>query len=94
MDGGLNHMVAKSTPLTLRRSAVFAILLACTAAAILALAHFQMGLKALRAGFALFNVLSFFYCLSLVGQKAWETSARNAVALSGVPTEQSNVERD
>jgi hypothetical protein len=87
-------MVENRSLSNLRRCAAFALLLACSAAAIFALAHFRTGLKALRAGFALFNVLSFFYCLSLVGQKAWETSARIAIALSGAPKEPQNVERD
>jgi hypothetical protein len=39
-----------------------------------------------------FNVLSFFYCLSLVGQKAWETSARIANAFRHPAKESSNVE--
>jgi hypothetical protein len=87
-------MVEKSTLSNLRRCAVFAALLVCAAAGILALAHFRMVLKALRIGFVLFNVLSFFYCLSLVGQKAWETSTRIAIALSGAAKEPENVERD
>jgi hypothetical protein len=90
-----------NNPLTkMLRLAVFAILLVDAAIAVLILAHFRMGLVTLRMGFAVFNVLSFFYCLSLVGQKAWEISARiaNAIRLAIAPRlatkEPSHVECD
>ena len=81
LDGGLNHMVDNNTLIKLRQLAVFALLLLGVALAILILARFRTGLVTLRLGFAAFNVLSFFYCLSLVGQIAWETSARIANSL-------------
>jgi hypothetical protein len=71
-------MVDNNTLIKLRQLAVFALLLLGVALAILILARFRTGLVTLRLGFAAFNVLSFFYCLSLVGQIAWETSARIA----------------
>lgn len=90
-----------NNPLTkMLRLAVFAILLVDAAIAVLILARFRMGLVTLRMGFAVFNVLSFFYCVSLVGQKAWETSARiaNAIRLAIAPRhaskEPSHVECD
>jgi hypothetical protein len=85
-------MVDNSTLTKLRQPAIFAVLLAAAALAVAVLARFRMGLIVLRAGFAVFNVLSFFYCLSLVGQKAWETSARIANALRHPAKESSNVE--
>ena len=81
LDGGLYHMVDNNTLTKLRQLAVFALLLLGVALAVLILARFRTGLVTLRLGFAAFNVLSFFYCLSLVGQKAWDTSARIAHAL-------------
>ena len=81
LDGGLYHMVNNNTLTKLRQLAVFALLLLGVALAVLILARFRTGLVTLRLGFAAFNVLSFFYCLSLVGQKAWDTSARIANAL-------------
>ena len=75
-----------------RQFVIFAVLLAVAAIAVAVLARFRMGLIGLRAGFAVFNVLSFFYCLSLVGQKAWETSARIANAFRHPAKESSNVE--
>ena len=81
LDGGLYHMVDNNTLTKLRQLAVFAIFLLSAALAVLILARFRMGLVTLRLGFAAFNVLSFFYCLSLVGQIAWEASARIAIAL-------------
>ena len=84
-------MVDNSTLLKLRQFVIFAFLLAAVTIAVAALARFRMGLLALRAGFAVFNVLSFFYCLSLVGQKAWETSARIANALRNGGKEASDV---
>jgi len=74
-------MVNNNTLTKLRQLAVFALLLLGVALAVLILARFRTGLVTLRLGFAAFNVLSFFYCLSLVGQKAWDTSARIANAL-------------
>jgi len=74
-------MVDNNTLIKLRQLAVFALLLLGVALAILILARFRTGLVTLRLGFAAFNVLSFFYCLSLVGQIAWETSARIANSL-------------
>jgi hypothetical protein len=74
-------MVDNNTLIKLRQLAVFALLLVGAAMTVLILARFRMGLVTLRMGFAVFNVLSFFYCLSLVGQKAWETSARIAMAI-------------
>ena len=74
-------MVDNNTLIKLRQLAVFALLLVGAAMTVLILARFRMGLVTLRMGFAVFNVLSFFYCLSLVGQKAWDTSARIANAL-------------
>ena len=85
-------MVGNSTLTKLRQPSIFAVLLAAAAIAIAILARFRTGLIALRAGFAVFNVLSFFYCLSLVGQKAWETSARIANAFRHPAKESSNVE--
>jgi hypothetical protein len=81
LDGGLYHMVDNNTLTKLRQFAVFAIFLLSAALAVLILARFRTGLVTLRMGFAVFNVLSFFYCLSLVEQKAWETSARIAMAI-------------
>jgi len=84
-----------NNPLTkMLRLAVFAILLIGAAMAVAILARFRIGLVVLRAGFATFNVLSFFYCLSLVGQKAWEASARIAIVLRPASKEPSNVECD
>ena len=74
-------MVDNNTLIKLRQLAVFALLLLGVALAVLILARFRTGLVTLRLGFAAFNVLSFFYCLSLVGQIAWEASARIAIAL-------------
>jgi len=74
-------MVDNSTLTKLRQLVIFAVLLAAAAIAVAVLARIRGGLIVLRAGFAVFNVLSFFYCLSLVGQKAWETSARIANSL-------------
>ena len=74
-------MVDNSLLIKLRQFVIFSVLLAVAAIAVAVLARFRMGLIVLRAGFAVFNVLSFFYCLSLVGQKAWETSARIANSL-------------
>ena len=85
-------MVDNSTLTKLRQPAIFAVLLAAAALAVAVLARFRMGLIVLRAGFAVFNILSFFYCLSLVGQKAWETSARIANAFRRPAKESSNVE--
>ena len=85
-------MVDNTTLIKLRQLVIFAVLLAVAAIAVAMLARFRMGLIVLRAGFAVFNVLSFFYCLSLVGQKAWETSARIANALRHPAKEPSNVE--
>jgi len=80
-------MVDNNTLTKMLQLAVFAILLVDAAIAVLILAHFRTGLVTLRMGFAAFNVLSFFYCLSLVGQKAWDTSARiaNAIQLAIAP---------
>ena len=85
-------MVDNSLLIKLRQFVIFAVLLAVAAIAVAVLARFRMGPIVLRAGFAVFNVLSFFYCLSLVGQKAWETSARIANALRHPAKESSNVE--
>jgi len=85
-------MVDNSLLIKLRRFVIFAVLLAVAAIAVAVLARFRGGLIVLRAGFAVFNVLSFFYCLSLVGQKAWETSARVANARRHPAKESSNVE--
>jgi len=85
-------MVDNSTLTKLRQPSIFAVLLAAAAIAVAISARFRMGLIVLRAGFAVFNVLSFFYCLSLVGQKAWETSARIANAFRHPAKESSNVE--
>ena len=85
-------MVDNSLLIKLRQLVIFAVLLAVAAIAVAVLARFRMGLIVLRAGFAVFNVLSFFYCLSLVGQKAWETSARIANAHRHPAKEPSNVE--
>ena len=85
-------MVGNSTLTKLRQLVIFSVLLAVAAIAVAVLARFRMGLIVLRAGFAVFNVLSFFYCLSLVGQKAWETSAWIANALRHPAKESSNVE--
>jgi hypothetical protein len=85
-------MVDNSTLTKLRQPVIFAALLAVAAIAVAMSARFRIGLIVLRAGFAVFNVLSFFYCLSLVGQKAWETSARIANALRHPAKESSNVE--
>ena len=90
-------MVDNNTLTKLRQLAVFAILLVGAAMAVLILAHFRIGLVTLRMGFAAFNVLSFFYCLSLVGQKAWEASARIATHRLASPLaskEPSHVECD
>jgi len=84
-------MVDNSTLTKLRQFVIFSVLLAVAAIAVAVLARFRMGLIVLRAGFAVFNVLSFFYCLSLVGQKAWETSARIANALRNGGKEASDV---
>jgi hypothetical protein len=85
-------MVDNSLLFKLRQFVIFAVLIAVAALAVAVLARIRMGLIVLRAGFAVFNVLSFFYCLSLVGQKAWETSARIANALRHPAKESSNVE--
>jgi hypothetical protein len=85
-------MVGNSTLTKLRQLVIFSVLLAVAAIAVAVLARFRMGLIVLRAGFAVFNVLSFFYCLSLVGQKAWETSGRIANAFRHPAKESSNVE--
>jgi hypothetical protein len=85
-------MVDNSTLTKLRQPVIFAVLLAAAAIAIAVLARIRMGLIVLRSGFAVFNVLSFFYCLSVVGQKAWETSARIANALRNGGKEASDVE--
>ena len=85
-------MVDNGTSIKLRPYVIFAVLLAVAAIAVAVLARFRMGLIVLRAGFAVFNVFSFFYCLSLVGQKAWETSARIANALRNGGKEATNVE--
>ena len=74
-------MVDSSTLTKLRQFVIFAVLLAVAAIAVAISARFRGGLIVLRAGFAVFNVFSFVYCLSLVGQKAWETSARIANSL-------------
>jgi hypothetical protein len=87
-------MVDSNTLSKLRQVAVFAIVLLGAAMAVLILAHFRIGLVTLRMGFAAFNVLSFFYCLSLVGQKAWETSARIATMLRLAPKEPTHVDCD
>jgi hypothetical protein len=87
-------MVDTSTLTKPRQLAIFAILLIGTAIAIAILARLRIGLVVLRSGFATFNVLSFFYCLSLVGQKAWEASARIAIVLRLASKEPSNVECD
>ena len=84
-------MVDNSTLTKPRQLAIFAILLIGAAMAVAILARFRTGLIVLRAGFAAFNVLSFFYCLSLVGQKVWEASARIAIALRLASKEPSNV---
>jgi hypothetical protein len=85
-------MVDNGTSIKLRQLTIFAALLAAAAIAVVIMARFRTGLIALRAGFAVFNVLSFFYCLSLVGQKTWETSARIANAFRHPDKESSNVE--
>ena len=87
-------MVDNRTLAKPRQLAIFVILLIGAAMAVAISARFRTGLIVLRAGFATFNVLSFFYCLSLVGQKAWETSARIAMALRLASKEPSNVECD
>ena len=87
-------MVDNSTLTKTRQLAIFAILLIGAAMAVAMLARFRTGLLVLRAGFATFNVLSFFYCLSLVGQKAWEASTRIALLLRPASKEPSNVECD
>jgi hypothetical protein len=84
-------MVDNSTLTKPRQLAIFAILLIGAAMAVAILARFRTGLIVLRSGFAVFNVLSFFYCLSLVGQKAWEASARIAIVLRLASKEPSNV---
>ena len=85
-------MVDNSTLTKLRQFVIFSVLLAVAAIAVAISARIRGGLIVLRAGFAVFNVLSFFYCLSLVGQKAWETSARVANAFRHPAKESSNVE--
>ena len=85
-------MVDNGTLIKLRQFTIFAVLLVAAAIAVAVLARFRMGLIVLRAGFAVFNVLSFLYCLSLVGQKAWETSGRIANAFRHPAKESSNVE--
>jgi hypothetical protein len=84
-------MVDNSTLTKPRQLAIFAILLIGAAMAVAILARFPTGLIVLRSGFAVFNVLSFFYCLSLVCQKAWEASARIAIVLRLASKEPSNV---
>ena len=85
-------MVDNSLLIKLRQFVFFAVLIAVAGIAVAVLARFRMGLIVLRAGFAVSNVLSFFYCLSMVGQKALETSARIANALRRPVKEPSNVE--
>ena len=85
-------MVDNKTLIKLRQLAVFAILLLAVALTAVISARHRMGLIALRSGFAVFNVLSFFYCLSLAGQKAWETSGRIVIALRRVSKESNDVE--
>jgi hypothetical protein len=85
-------MVDNSTLTKLRQLIIFVVLLATAAIAVAVLVRIRGGLIVLRAGFAVFNVLSFFYCLSLVGQKAWETSGRIANAFRHPAKESSNVE--
>jgi len=85
-------MVDNKTLIKLRQLAVFAILLLAVALTAVISARHRMGLIALRAGFAVFNVLSFFYCLSLAGQKAWEASGRIVIALRRVSKEPNDVE--
>lgn len=85
-------MVANKPLIKLRQLGVFAILLLGAALTTVILARHRTGLIALRAGFAVFNVLSFFYCLSLAGQKAWEASGRIAIALRRACKEPSDVE--
>ena len=92
LDGGSNHMVDNKTLIKLRQLAVFAILLLAVALTAVISARHRMGLIALRSGFVVFNVLSFFYCLSLAGQKAWEASGRIAIALRRASKESSDVE--
>ncbi len=87
-------MVANKIQIKLRQLGVFAILLLGAALTAVISARHRMGLIALRAGFAVFNVLSFFYCLSLAGQKAWEASGRIVIALRGVSREPNDVECD
>ena len=84
-------MVDNSLLIKLRQFVIFAVLIAVAAIAVAVLARIRGGLIVLRAGFAVFNVLSFFYCLSLVGQKAWETSVRIANALRNGGKEASDV---
>jgi hypothetical protein len=85
-------MVDSTSLIKLRQLTIFAVLLAAAASAVVILTRFRTGLIALRAGFAVFNILSFFYCLSLVGQKAWESSARIANAIRHAAKEPSDVE--
>jgi len=85
-------MVDNSTLTKLRQFVIFSVLLAVAAIAVAISARIRGGLIVLRAGFAVFNVLSFFYCLSLVGQKAWETSGRIANAFRSGAKEAGNVE--
>ncbi len=85
-------MVANKSQIKLRQLGVFAILLLGAALTAVISARHRMGLIALRAGFAVFNVLSFFYCLSLAGQKAWEASGRIVIALRLACKEPNDVE--
>jgi len=85
-------MVDSSLLIKLRQLVIFAVLLAVAAIAVVISARIRGGLIGLRAGFTVFNVLSFFYCLSLVGQKAWETSGRIANVSRHPAKESSNVE--
>jgi hypothetical protein len=85
-------MVDNSTLTKLHQLVIFSVLLVAAAIAVAISARIRGGLIVLRAGFAVFNVLSFFYCLSLGGQKAWETSARIANAFRHPDKEASDVE--
>ena len=85
-------MVDNKTLIKPHQLAVFALLLLGVGLTAVISARHRMGLIALRSGFAVFNVLSFFYCLSLADQKAWETSGRIAIALRRASKESSDVE--
>ena len=56
-------MVDNLRLIRLRQLVIFAVLLAVAAIAVAVLARIRGGLIVLRAGLAVFNVLSFFYCL-------------------------------